>query len=68
MARGGYTSAMLRKILSRLGASLAASIMPAFIMAHAALADTYPSRPIRWIVAYPPGGTSDIIDLHVVAI
>jgi tripartite-type tricarboxylate transporter receptor subunit TctC len=24
-------------------------------------ADTYPSRPIRWIVGYPPGGTTDVL-------
>jgi tripartite-type tricarboxylate transporter receptor subunit TctC len=24
-------------------------------------ADTYPSRPVHWIVGYPPGGTTDIL-------
>lgn len=52
---------MLRKLLLRLVASLAVPIVALFIIADVARADTYPSRPIRWIVAYPPGGTSDII-------
>jgi tripartite-type tricarboxylate transporter receptor subunit TctC len=27
----------------------------------AALAQDYPNRPIRWIVAYPPGGSTDVL-------
>src|SRR3954468_7454916 len=34
----------------------------AFAGVHAAIAaDTYPVRTIRWIVPYPPGGTTDIL-------
>ena len=39
--------------------ALAAAGVACIAAAHAA--DTYPSRPIRMIVAYPPGGGTDIV-------
>jgi tripartite-type tricarboxylate transporter receptor subunit TctC len=36
-----------------------AAAMPA--ISRTALADTYPSRPIRFIVAFPAGGTTDLL-------
>ena len=42
-----------------LAIGLALCCLPGF--PSAALAETYPSRPIHWVVGYPAGGTTDIL-------
>ena len=44
-----------RRFLQLAGAA-AASVMP-----RSALALDYPTRPVRWVVGYPPGGPQDIV-------
>ena len=44
-----------RRFLHLAGAAAALSV------ARPARADTYPSRPIRWVVGFPPGGGADIV-------
>ncbi|TDR94621.1 Bug family tripartite tricarboxylate transporter substrate binding protein [Enterovirga rhinocerotis] len=39
-----------------LGAGAAAILAP-----RSAFANTYPIRPVKWIVPYPPGGTTDVL-------
>jgi len=47
---------MLRPIRAAMAIALCA-----VVFAPAAMAQTYPNRPIRWVIGYPPGGAVDII-------
>jgi tripartite-type tricarboxylate transporter receptor subunit TctC len=40
---------------------IAASLLFAVIGASNCVGDEYPSRPIKWVVGYPAGGTTDIL-------
>ena len=44
-----------RRFLQLAGGAAALSV------SRAASAETYPSRPIRWVVGFPPGGGADIV-------
>jgi tripartite-type tricarboxylate transporter receptor subunit TctC len=47
--------------LSRLLVLALLSGLPVFGGAAVQAADTFPARPVHWIVGYPPGGTTDIL-------
>src|SRR5215813_908532 len=53
-ASSAVTGIPRRKFLHLAGAA-------ALTVAYAAHAQTYPSRPIRWVVGFPPGGGADIV-------
>ena len=46
---------------------IVAGVMLALAQAGTARAETWPSRPIRWIVPYPPGGGTDLVSRAVAA-
>jgi len=51
---------MLRQTY-RLAALVLAAVILAWSAATAVAADDYPNRPVRWLVGYPPGGSTDLV-------
>jgi tripartite-type tricarboxylate transporter receptor subunit TctC len=47
--------------ISRRTALMGGVLATAALSARSALAQQYPSRPIRWLVGYPPGGGTDVL-------
>ena len=48
------------KLLRRQFLHLAAGVRALPAVSHIARAQSYPTRPVHWIVGYPPGGATDI--------
>jgi tripartite-type tricarboxylate transporter receptor subunit TctC len=47
--------------IPRFAACAIALIAAAFVAGAARAADDYPNHPVRWLVGYPPGGSTDIV-------
>ena len=45
----------------RLAATAAFTVLAAVAGSGAAFAADYPTKPVKWIVPYPPGGTTDVL-------
>jgi tripartite-type tricarboxylate transporter receptor subunit TctC len=50
-----------RRTLLRATALGSLSAVASTVAGGRALAQTFPSRPLRWVVGYPPGGATDIV-------
>ncbi len=50
-----------RKNFARLGVACALSVMGVNMGVNGAAALDYPTKPVRWIVGYPAGGSTDIL-------
>ena len=51
----------MRHLIQRLAALALASVALTCIAGAARAQDDYPNRTIRWLVGYPPGGSTDIV-------
>ena len=49
------------KLLRRKFLQLAAGAAALPVISHFARAQTYPSRPVRIVLGFPPGGPSDVL-------
>src|ERR1700754_749683 len=47
--------------LRRAAIGLIAMSFAACVQTHSAVAQDYPSRPVKWVVGYPAGGATDIL-------
>src|SRR4051812_17855476 len=55
----GRETAVMRMSRRRILGAAAAAALP--LLSRAARAQSFPSRPIKWIVAFPPGGGNDVV-------